>query len=378
MDFRFTEEQEMLKTQVRKFAEEKLAPIAAEVDEIEEVSWEVVGMMAEQGIFGLLIPKEYGGVGMTATNICIVREELARISCHADVLFAEMALTAVPIGIFGTEDQKRKYLTPFTKGETLGCFALTEPDAGSDVASIQTTAILDGDSYVLNGNKCFASVGPFAQTYVTFAKTDPSQGSRGISAFIVEKGTPGFEGTPMHLMAPHPIGELSFTDCRVPKENLLGEPGRGMRVALTTLDCIRMSVGATAVGTAQRAFEEAQSYSKKRIVFGQPLADFQASQFKLADMATEIQAARLLVYHSAWLRDEITERVTKESSMAKLFATEMACRVVDQALQMHGGYGVVRGMPIERFYRIIRAPRLYEGSSEIQRVVIARHVLGDK
>ena len=377
MDFRFTEEQEMLRSKVKRFAEEKLAPIAAEVDELDEVSWEVARLLAEQELFCLLAPEEYGGVGLKSVPICIVREELSRISVHADLLFAETGLCAYPISTHGTEAQKQKYLPPFVRGEKLGCFALTEPEAGSDVANLQTTAVLDGDCYVLNGSKCFASVGPFAQTYVTFAKTDPTQGSRGISAFIVEKGTPGFEGKQMKLMGPHPIAELTFTDCRLPKENLLGEPGRGMRVALSTLDFMRMSVGAAAVGVAQRGYEESVSYSKKRIAFGQPIAEFQATQFKLADMATEIDAARLLVYRAAWLNDETAERTTKESSMAKLFATEMAWRVVDQAVQLHGGYGVVKGMCVERLYRTIRQPRVYEGTSEIQRTVIARHILRD-
>ena len=376
MDFRFTEEQEMLRKKVRKFAEDKLAPIATQVDELDVVSWEVARMLGEAGIFALLVPEEYGGFGMKSVTMCLVREELSRISVHADLLFAEMALCAYPIATYGTEAQKKKYLPPFARGETLGCFSLTEPNAGSDVGNLETTAVLDGEAYVLNGNKCFASVGPFAQTYVTFAKTDPAQGRS--SAFIVEKGTPGFVGKQMFLLGPHPMAEITFTDCRVPKKNLLGEPGKGMRVALSTLDCIRMSVGAAAVGVAQRAYEEAISYSKKRVVFGQPVAEFQSTQFKLAEMATDIDAARLLVYRSAWLKDETNDRVTKESSMAKLFATEMAQRVVDQALQLHGGYGVVKGMVVERLYRAVRQPRVYEGTSEIQKVVIARHILGEK
>jgi acyl-CoA dehydrogenase len=313
---------------------------------------------------------------MKSVHNCIVREELSRICVHADLLFAEMALCSFPITTYGTPAQKQKYLVPFARGETLGSFALTEPDAGSDVANMQTTARLDGNYYILNGNKCFASVGPFAQTYVTFARTEPgATGSRGISAFIIEKGTPGFEGKPMKLMGPHPIGELSFVDCRVPRENLLGEPGRGMRVALSTLDFLRMSVGAAVVGIAQRAFDEAVSYTKKRVAFNQPISEFQATQFKLADMAVQIEAARLLVYKAAWLKDSGQERVGKESAMAKLFATEMAWRVVDEALQLHGGYGVIRGMPVERLYRAVRQPRVYEGTSEVQRIVIARSIL---
>jgi len=377
MNFQFNEEQEMLKKTVRQFAEDRLGPIAAEVDELDDVSWEVAGILKEQGLFDLLVPTEYGGTGLKSIPVCIAREELSRISIHADLLFAETALCTFPISTFGTEQQKQKYLIPFIRGEHIGCFALTEPDAGSDVGNMSTTAVLDGDSYILNGTKCFASVGPFAQTYVTFAKTDPSQGNRGISAFIIEKGTPGFEGKQMKLMGPHPMAELFFTDCRIPKENLLGEAGRGMRVALSTLDFLRMSVGASAIGIAQRAYEEAINYSKKRIAFGQPISEFQSTQFKLADMAVEIEAARLLVYKAAWLRDEVAERVSKESAMAKLFATEMAWRVVDQAVQLHGGYGVVRGMPVERLYRAIRQPRVYEGTSEIQRVVISRHILSE-
>jgi len=376
MDFQFNKEQEMLKAEIRRFAEERLEPLAPEVDELDEVSWEVVELMAKQELFCLLIPEEYGGVGVKAVSACIAREELSRISGHADLLFAETGLCSYPILTFGTDAQKEKYLPLFAKGENVGCYALTEPDAGSDVGGMQTTATLDGDHYILNGTKCFASVGPFAQTYVTYAKTDPEAGNRGISAFILDKGMPGFEGKPMKLMGPHPIGELTFNDCRVPKENLLGTPNRGMRVAMTTLDFWRTTVGAHAVGVAQRAFEEAVQYAKSRKAFGQTISEFQNTQFKLADMATEIDAARLLVYRAACLKDGDTERVTKEASMAKLYATEMAWRVVDQALQIHGGYGVLRGATVERLYREIRQPRVYEGTSEIQRVVIARSILG--
>lgn len=375
MNFQFTEEQEMLAKKVRKFADEKLAPIAGEVDESDDVSWEVAKLLAEQEIFRMVTPEGYGGIGFKAIPICIVREELSRVCVHADLLFAEMGLCAYPITTFGTEAQKQKYLPPFAKGEKLGCLSLTEPGAGSDVANIQTTATLDGDYYILNGTKNFASVGPFAHTYTVFVKTDPAQGSRGISAFIVEKGTPGFDGRQMRLMGPHPIAELTFSNCRISKENLLGEPGRGMRIALTNLDFFRTTVGASTVGIAQAALEQAVDYTKRRVQFGQPLAEFQATQFKLADMATGIDAAKLLVYRAAWMKDQGAERITKESSMAKLFSTEMAWQVVDQALQLHGGYGVVKGMPIERLYRVVRQPRVYEGTSEIQRVVIAREVL---
>ncbi len=375
MDFRFSEQEELLRSKIKKFAEEKLAPLAEEADERDEVSWEIVKLMAQNEIFRLTVPEEYGGVGMKAVTNCIVREELSRVSIHADVYYAEVVLCTFPINLYGTEDQKHRYLPPFASGEKLGSFALTEPDAGSDVSSMRATATASGDSYILNGNKCFASVGPFAQTYLTFARTDPAAGSKGISAFIVDQGTPGFTGRPMKLMAPHPIGEMAFVDCKVPAANLLGKPGKGLEVALGSLDNARMGVGAGTIGMARRAFEEALAYSKKRVAFGRTISEFQSTQFKLAEMALEIDAAALLVYRAAWMKDVLGGRVTRESAMAKLYATEMAQRVVDQALQLHGGYGVVRGMPVERLYRAVRQPRLYEGTTEIQKVVIARQIL---
>jgi len=375
VDFRFSEQEELLRSKIKKFAEEKLAPLAEEADERDEVSWEIVKLMAQNEIFRLTVPEEYGGVGMKAVTNCIVREELSRVSIHADVYYAEVVLCTFPINLYGTEDQKHRYLPPFASGEKLGSFALTEPDAGSDVSSMRATATASGDSYILNGNKCFASVGPFAQTYLTFARTDPAAGSKGISAFIVDQGTPGFTGRPMKLMAPHPIGEMAFVDCKVPAANLLGKPGKGLEVALGSLDNARMGVGAGTIGMARRAFEEALAYSKKRVAFGRTISEFQSTQFKLAEMALEIDAAALLVYRAAWMKDVLGGRVTRESAMAKLYATEMAQRVVDQALQLHGGYGVVRGMPVERLYRAVRQPRLYEGTTEIQKVVIARQIL---
>ena len=256
MDFRFTEQEDLLRAKVRKFAEDKLAPLAPEADERDEVSWEIVKLMAENELFRLTVPEEYGGVGMKAMTNCILREELIKISVHADVYYAEDVLCTYPISVYGTEEQKRKYLPAFASGKHIGSFALTEPDAGSDVGNLQATAVRDGDSYILNGSKCFASVGPFAQIYLTFARTDPSAGSKGISAFIIEKGTPGFEGKQMKLMGPHPIGEMTFKDCRLRKNNLLGKEGKGLEVALSSLDNARMGVGASSVGMARRAFEE--------------------------------------------------------------------------------------------------------------------------
>jgi alkylation response protein AidB-like acyl-CoA dehydrogenase len=335
MDFMCTEEQRALRTRVRQLAEEKIAPMAAEVDESDEISWDLVRLLADAGLLRLIVPEEYGGAGMVScVNICIVREELSRICGAADIIFTMQGLGTYPITLFGTEAQKRKYLPPIANGEQLAAFALSEPDAGSDVANMQTTAVLDGDHYVLDGSKRWTSQGPAAGIFTVFAKTDPAKGSRGISAFIVERDTPGFD--PSHavqLMAAHCIGEPQFENCRIPRENLLGEEGQGMRISLENLDMFRTTVGATAVGFAQRAYEEAVSRAKTRIAFGQPIADFQMTQAKLADMATEIQAARLLVYWSAMLKDrgESWRKIMQAASMAKLYASEVCHRVVDQS-----------------------------------------------
>ncbi|MFC2006085.1 acyl-CoA dehydrogenase family protein [Chloroflexota bacterium] len=379
MDFMFTEEQKELRKRVRKFAEEKIGPLAAEADESEEMPWDVVKLLADEGLLRLMVPKEYGGDGnISCVNACIVREELTRICNAASTIFTMQGLGTYPIAMFGTEEQKRKYLPPIASGEKLAAFSLSEPDAGSDVASMKTTAVLDGDHYVLNGAKRWSSQGPAAEIYTVWAKTDPTKGARGISAFIVEKGTPGFDPSrTMKLIAAHTICEPKFENCRIPKENLLGEEGRGMRIAMENLDMFRSTVGATAVGFAQRAYEEALSRSKSRVVFGQPLSEFQVTQFKLADMATEIQAARLLVYWAAKLKDqdESWQKIMTAASMAKLHATEVCHRVVDESLQIHGGSGIIKGVPIERIYRMQRAIRIYEGTSEMQRQTIAREIL---
>ena len=379
MDFMFTEEQKKLRRRVRKFAEEKLAPLAPVVDESEDISLDLVKLLADEGLLRLTVPKEYGGDGMVScVNISIVREELNRICSAAASIFTMQGLGTYPITLFGTEEQKRKYLPPIGNGEKLAAFAVSEPDAGSDVARMKTTAVRDGDYYVLNGSKRWISQGPAAEIFTVFAKTDTAKGGRGISAFIVEKGTPGFDPSKrMKLMAAHCICEPRFENCRIPKENLLGEEGRGMRISMENLDMFRTTVGATAVGFAQRAYEEALSYSQKRVVFDQPLSEFQATQFKLADMATEIQAARLMVYWAAILKDrgESWRTVMTSASMAKLFATEVCHRVVDESLQIHGGAGLMKGMPIERLYRMVRSLRIYEGTSEIQRITIARGIL---
>jgi alkylation response protein AidB-like acyl-CoA dehydrogenase len=382
MEFMFTEEQKELRRRVRKFAEEKLAPLAPEVDESEEISWDLVKLLADEGLLRLMVPKEYGGAGqVSCVNICIVREEFSRICSAAASIFTMQGLGTYPITLFGTEEQKRTFLPAIGSGKRLAAFALSEPDAGSDVARMKTTAVADGDYYVLNGNKRWISQGPAAEIYTVFAKTDPEKGNRGISAFIVEKGTPGFDPSrKMKLMAAHCICEPRFENCRIPKKNLLGEENRGMRISMENLDMFRTTVGATAVGYAQRAYEEALDRAKKRVVFDQPLSRFQATQFKLADMATEIQAARLLVYWAALIKDrgEDWRKVMQSASMAKLFATEVCHRTVDESLQIHGGSGLIRGMPIERIYRMQRSLRIYEGASEIQRTTIAREILREE
>jgi alkylation response protein AidB-like acyl-CoA dehydrogenase len=375
MDFRLTEEQQQFKDKVRRFARDRVAPIADQVDESEETSWELVKLIGEQDFCTVLAPEEYGGIGVNSLLICLAREEFSQVCLKADGIFVMQGIGSYPITLAGTEEQKQKYLPPIITCQKLCSFCLTEPNAGSDVAGLQATARSKGDHWLLNGDKCYVDNPGDAEIYVVFAKTEPEKGSKGISAFIVEKSFPGISFEKMHLSVRSNIGHLIMTDCRVPRDNLLGEPGRGMRIALSNLDVFRTSVGAAAVGLAQRAFDDALSYAKRRIAFGVPLAEFQAIQFKLADMATQLDAARLLVYRAASMRDQGVEAVIQEASMAKLFATEMGQRVVDEALQIHGGVGLARGMRVEFLYRAIRQPRIYEGTSEIQRITIARQIL---
>ena len=378
MDFQYSEEQKKLKYKVREFAEAKLRPLAAEVDELDDISWDVVKLLANAGIFRYLIPEEYGGLGIKPINLSIIREELSRVCIQADDTFAMSGLGSYPITRFGNEEQKQKYLPSLAKGEIIGSYALTEPTAGSDVAAIKMTAELDGDSYILNGEKVFASNAEGAEACSTYAKTDPSQGGRGIAAFIIDvkNRQPGLKCEGMKLMAPHPSYHLTFENYRIPKENLLGRPGEGMRIALTTLDLLRTTVGAATVGMAQAAYEEAVTYAQQRFTFGKPIFENQAIQLKLADMVTNIQAARLLVSQAAAMTQLGNEiEAVGRASMAKLFATEMANRVVDEAMQILGGIGLIRGSLVERIYRAVRAPRIYEGTSEVQRITIARSIL---
>jgi acyl-CoA dehydrogenase len=377
LDFSFTPQEQELQQQVRQLAEEQIAPIAHEADESHQVHRGLMDILARSDLLRYNVPEEYGGYGVRVTNLCIIREELARISGQADTNFIMQGLGSYPITLGGTEEQKAKYLPPIASGEGIAAFALTEPHAGSDVVSMKTSAVLEDDEWVLNGSKKFISQAGDATTYTVFAKTDPEAGSLGISAFIVEQGTPGFDDSRrMQLMAPHPVGEPVFENCRLPYTNIIGEPGQGIRLALGTLNTFRTTVAAAAIGMGQAAYELALAYAKERTMFGQQLSDFQATQFKLADMAVSLDAARLLMYRAAWLKDSGTrEDIIKEASYAKLFATEAAKQVVDESMQIHGGAGLVRGARIESLYREIRALTIYEGTSEIQRQTIARQLL---
>ena len=376
MDFAFTPEQQALKDSTRRLAEERIAPIAEEADESPTVHRGLMAILAESGLLRYTVPEEYGGVGVRVTNLCIIREELARVSAQADTNFIMQGLGSFPITLGGTHEQKARHLPPVARGESIAAFALTEPDAGSDVLSMTTEGVPDGDDWVLNGRKKFISQAGDATTYTVFAKTDPGQGSRSLSAFIVERGTPGFDDSKrLDLMAAHPIGEPAFVDCRVPQGNLIGERGQGLRLALGTLDTFRTTVAAAAIGMGLAAYEAALDYARNRPMFGQQLSDFQATQFKLADMAVSLDAARLLAQRAAWLKDSGQPSIIKEASFAKLFATEAASRIVNEAVQIHGGAGLEKGNRVERLYREVRALTIYEGTSEIQRQTIARQLL---
>jgi alkylation response protein AidB-like acyl-CoA dehydrogenase len=362
---------------VRRLAREKIAPLSAigEEEESLEIAGQMIRAIGEKGLCALFVPAGYGGVGVKAVNICIVREELSKVSNQADMLYAELGIATYGISLEGSEEQRRKYLPRVAKGEMLASFALTEPNAGSDVAGIEARARKENDHYILNGEKAFASVAGLADLYLIFAKTDPEKGRKGISTFAVEAGTPGVAIGRMPIMAGLPEYTITLNDCRLPQGSLVGEEGDGWKIAFGTLDTFRVTVGAAFLGLAQAAFEEAFNFAQKRVAFGQPIASFQTTQFKLADMATEIEAARWLVYRAAYLRDEgKLSRSIKYASMAKLFATEVAWRVADEAVQIHGGLGVTKGVKVERLLREARLARIYEGTSEIQRLTIYREL----
>lgn len=366
-----------LAEQVARFAREQVRGAATSASEDAEARC-LVEALAREGLLAYTVPENFeaGANTLDVRALCVVREHLSYESSLADLMFAMQGLGSFPVTLAGSNELKRTVLARVKSGQAIAAFAITEPEAGSDVSAIQTTARLDGETYVLDGVKTFISNAGLADFYTVFAKTDAAKGSKGISAFVVEKDAPGFlfEGK-IELIAPHPIGRLRFDQCRVPAANLLGQEGQGFKIAMTTLDTFRSTVGAAAVGLAWRALDEALAYAKRRVQFGRPISEFQATQMKLAEMATELDAARLLVYHAAFMRDTDAGRVTKESAMAKLFATEAAGRIIDASVQIHGGTGVVRGSVVERLYREVRALRIYEGTSEIQKLVIANQLL---
>jgi len=376
MDFALTPAEEELRRRVRELAEAKFKPLAAAADEAEDLLPEVLEELRSSRLFAYAFPREYGGEGIRVINLCLIREELSRVCLQADTAFTINAVGAYPIIIAGNETQKQKYLPAMCRGERLGSFAITEPQAGSDVAALRTTAVSQGDSFVLNGQKRFTFFTGIADVYIIFGRLVADGEDRGLSAFIVEKGSPGFDlGRRMKIMASYLVGEPRMENCRIPRENLLGAPGEGMRIAMSTLDVYRTAVGAAALGMARAAYEEALSYALERKAFGMPLAQFQAVQFKLAEMAAEMEAARLLVYKAAWLKDSGKATVTKEAAMAKFWATDVAQKVIDEAVQIFGGLGVVRGVTVERLYREVRATRIYEGANEVQKLIAAREIL---
>jgi len=376
LDFSFTEDQQMIIDAVRELGEEELAPGASEIAERGEFPWETVELLREMDLFGIPIPEEYNGLGMGFLTWAVVGELLSTYCSTTGSIFGAHVLAQYPIMEFGNDEQCRKYLTPLATGESIGAFGLTEPNAGSDAGAVATKAELRGDRYILNGTKIFISNGGEAEIYVIIANLDPSRGSRGLTAFIVEKGMPGFEfGKNEKKMGwdALPNRELIFQDCEVPVENVLYKPGRGFRVALDTLAVGRIGMGVGAVGLAQAALNAAVVYAQQREQFGQKIAEFQAIQFKLADMATEIEAARLLCQKSAWLKDQ-GEDFGKIAAMAKLFASEMVCRVASEAVQIHGGVGYTRDFPVERYLRDSKLFEIVEGTSEIQRGIIANRL----
>jgi butyryl-CoA dehydrogenase len=378
VDLQLSEEQRLLQRSVREFAEEEVKPLAKELDETGRFPRDTFKKAGELGLTGVAMPEEQGGAGMDHICYEIVIEEVSRVCASTGVILSvQNSLYCDPLHRFGTEEQKKKFLAPFACGEKIGCYALTEPQAGSNAAALATRAVRKGDRYVVNGTKAWITNGGAADAAIVYVNTQPEKGEKGITALVVEKGTPGFavgkEEKKLGINATA-CTELSFTDCEVPVENRIGPEGQGYKVALSTLDGGRIGIAAQATGIAQGAFEAALSYAQQRQAFGHPIADFQAIQFMLADMATEIDAARLLARRAAWKQDS-GARFTMEASVAKLFASEMATRVAHKAIQIHGGYGYSREYPVERAYRDARITEIYEGTSEIQRLVIASWVL---
>ncbi|MFT8316380.1 MAG: acyl-CoA dehydrogenase family protein [Clostridium sp.] len=379
MFFKTTVQHENLRTKIREFAEEEVKPITFMLDQENKFPSEAIHKLADMGLLGIPYPKEYGGAGLDVISYAVAVEELSRVDGGTGVILsAHTSLGTYPIAAYGTEEQKQKYLTPLARGEKLGAFGLTEENAGSDAGGTETTAVLEGEYYILNGEKIFITNAGKADIYIVFAVTTPNIGTRGISAFIVEKGWEGFSfGKHYDKMGirSSATAELIFNDVKVPKENLLGNEGDGFKIAMSTLDGGRIGIAAQALGIAQGAYEHALEYSKERIQFGKPICQQQIISFKLADMATKLRAARLLVYSAAELKEN-HEHYSMESAMAKQYASDVCLEIVNDALQIFGGSGYLKGMEVERAYRDAKICTIYEGTNEIQRVVIASHIIG--
>lgn len=379
MDFKHTEEQQMVRETIRDFALTELAPGVAERDETATFPADSIKKLGELGFMGVNLPEELGGAGLDMVSYCIVVEELARVDASTAIIISvQNSLAVYPIELFSNDDQKERFLRPLGQGKMLGAFALTEAEAGSDAGSMKTTAVKDGDYYILNGTKSFITSGANCNVVLLFALTDREKGIKGTSAFLVEKGTPGF------IVGKHErkLGirgsdttAISFEDCRVPAANRLGEEGMGFKIAMTALNSGRVGVASQALGIAQASLDESVKYSKERIQFGRPIAKFQLIQFKIARMATEIEAARLLLYSAAARKDR-KEKFIKEAAMAKLYCSELAVRSALEAVQIHGGYGYVKEYPVERFLRDSKITTIYEGTNEIMHLIIAENVIG--
>lgn len=380
MDFTLTEEQKMVRDMARSFAQEKVLPLAAELDRSHRFPKELVEEMAQLGLMGMMVPPEYGGGGMGTLSYVLALEELARACASTAVIMSvNNSLTAAPIEHFGTEEQKKRFLPPLAKGEHLGCYCLSEPSAGSDAANQKTTAVLKGDKWILNGTKNFITNGREADTAIVFAVTDKEKRHKGITAFIVDTDHPGWKVVKLEEklgITASSTAQIVLEDCEVPKENVLGGVGEGFTVAMHTLDGGRIGIATQALGIARAAFEESVKYAKQREAFGRPISQFQAIQFMIADMATRIDAARLLIWRAADLKDRNLPH-SQEASMAKLYASETAMWVTTKAVQIHGGYGYTKDYPVERHFRDAKITEIYEGTSEIQRLVISKWALAD-
>ena len=378
MDFKLTEEQELVRKNMREFAERYVDPIAAEIDENSRHPAELFRKLAEGGWMGIPIPQQYGGAGSDFLTHIIAVEEISR-SCSSTgfTLSFHAGIIGMSLNLFGNEEQKKKYLVPLARGQHMGAFALTEPGAGTDVMAVSTTAVRDGNGYVMNGTKTFVSNGPLADTYIVFCWTDKSAGKKGMSAFIIPRDTtglkPGVHFKKMGLRSSQ-TSEVVFKECPIPGENLLGQEGAGLVMAMTGFDHGRIGIAAQAIGILQAALDESIRYAKERVQFGNPIARQQAIAWMIADMATDLSAARFLAYHAAWLKDQ-KQPFGKEASMAKLFATEAAMKHTTQAVQIHGGYGYIKGVKVERLMRDAKIAEIYEGTSEAQRMVISGNIL---